>query len=262
MTCQELINELKAMAATPIDENQTCDTFKSGDPSAEIVGIAVSMFATPDVVRKASECGANLLIVHEPTYYNHFDTEKNDCPPASLKEKLIKDSGITIFRFHDYAHSCSPDLICEGELKYSGLKGEFREGKYSAVNDFILDEPMSALQLAKTLEEKLGIKHIRIAGNAHAEGRKISCNFGTPGHLVESLAESDFVLTGEICEWQLGEIARDYGQLGFNKAILVMGHIGSERAGMKHLADILVQRHPELSIQYIECGEVYSYSKR
>ena len=35
-----------------------------------------------------------------------------------------------------------------------------------------------------------------------------------------------------------------------------MGHIGSERAGMKHLADILVQRHPELSIQYIECGEV------
>ncbi len=260
MKCTELIDELKAMAAHKVDEAHTCDTVKSGNPDTEVTKVAVSMFATPEIVKKASAFGAELLIVHEPTYYNHFDSDKNDSVPASLKEKLIKESGITVFRFHDYAHSCEPDLICEGELKYLGLKGEFQKGKYFATNNFILNEPVTALELAKTAEKNLGIKHIRIAGNPSAKGQKISCSFGTPGHLEESLSDSDFVLTGEICEWQLGEIARDYGQLGFNKAVLVLGHIGSERAGMMHLADILTEKHPELSVKYFECGEVYSYT--
>ena len=260
MTSAELIDELKSMAAHPVDESHTCDTFKSGNPESEITKVAVTMFATPDVVRKAVQWGAQLLIVHEPTYYNHFDTDENNTVPASEKENLIKNSGIAVFRFHDYAHSCEPDLICEGELKYLGLKGEFHKGKYFAANGFTLDEPLTALELARIAEKNLGIRHIRIAGNPKAKGGKISCSFGTPGHLEESLADNDFVLTGEICEWQLGEIARDYGQLGYNKAVLVLGHIGSERAGMMHLADILSEKHKDLAVKYFECGEVYSYT--
>lgn len=260
MTNRELTEELKAMAAHPVDEAKTCDTFKSGDPDAELTKVAVSMFATPEVVREAAAWGADLLIVHEPTYYNHFDTDKNDFFPASGKEKLIRDTGIAVFRFHDHAHACEPDLICEGQLKYLGLKGEFRKGKYFATNNYILDEPMPALQLARTIEERLGLRHVRIAGSPYAKGRTIACSFGTPGHLEESLAENDFVLTGEICEWGFGERTRDYAQLGQDKAVLVLGHIGSERAGMMHLADILKEKHPEIPVRYIECGEVYSYT--
>lgn len=260
MTCTDLIGELKAMAAHPVDEKRTCDTVKSGDPDKTLTKVAVSMFATPEVVKKAAAWGAELLIVHEPTYYNHFDTDENISLPASEKEKLIRETGMTVFRFHDYAHACEPDLICEGELRYLGLKGEFRKGKYFAVNEYILDEPITALALAKTVEKNLGVKHVRIAGDPKAAGRRVSCSFGTPGHLEESLAENDFVLTGEICEWQLGEIARDYGQLGKKKAVLVLGHIGSERAGMMHLADILTEKHPGLSVRYLECGEVYTYT--
>lgn len=260
MTCKELTEELKAMAAVRVDAEHTCDTFKSGTPEAKVTKTAISMFATPEVVKQAAAWGANLLIVHEPTYYNHMDNAANDTLPATAKEKLIGETGITIFRFHDYAHACSPDLICEGELKYLGLQGNFRPGKYFAVNEFVLNEPVTAVQLAKTIETKLGIRHVRIAGDPKAKGRNISCSFGTPGHQRESLAENDFVLTGEICEWELGEIARDYGQLGLNKAILVLGHIGSERAGMMHLADILSEKHPGIPVKYFECSEVYSYT--
>ena len=260
MTCKELFNELKDMAVNKVDEEHTCDTFKSGNPNAVITKAAVSMFATPEVIKKAAEWGANLLIVHEPTFYDHFDSVENGSLPASEKEKLIREKGITIFRFHDYAHSCEPDLICEGELKYLGLAGEFIKGRYFATNSFVLDEPVTAVELAKTIEKKLGVKHVRIAGDPKAEGKKISCSFGTPGHLEEALAENDFVLTGEICEWGFGEMVRDCGLLGFGKAVLVLGHIGSERAGMMLLADKISQRHPELPVKYIECGEVYSYT--
>ena len=55
-------------------------------------------------------------------------------------------------------------------------------------------------------------------------------------------------------------MARDYAQMGYNKAMLVMGHIGSERNGMALIAHRLQQAHPEISVCYLECGEVYSYT--
>lgn len=255
----ELINELKSFAAIPVDETKTCDTVKSGDPEAEITKVGTTMFATPDVIRKAAEKGINFLIVHEPTYHTHMDDKVDDFI-SNEKKKLIEETGITIFRYHDFAHLSDPDLICEGELTALELDGQLKKGVYLGTNSYILDEEISAVKLAKRIEEKLGIKHVRIAGNPQAAGRKIACSFGTPGHLETSLADNDIVITGEICEWGLGEMTRDYAQLGYNKAVLVLGHIGSERAGMMLLAERLTELHPEIETEYIECGELYSYT--
>src|SRR5215217_7387176 len=52
----------------------TVDTFKSGDPETAVKGIAVTMMATLDVLKRAAERGDNLIITHEPTYYSHRDT--------------------------------------------------------------------------------------------------------------------------------------------------------------------------------------------
>lgn len=38
-----------------------------------------------------------------------------------------------------------------------------------------------------------------------------------------------------------------------------MGHIGSERDGMRLLTERLKKNYP-LDVRYIECGEVYSYT--
>src|SRR6266446_2971881 len=37
------------------------------------IGIAVTMMATFDVLQRAAAHGANLVITHEPTFYDHFD---------------------------------------------------------------------------------------------------------------------------------------------------------------------------------------------
>lgn len=181
-------------------------------------------------------------------------------PLAHEKKAFLEKSGITVFRFHDYAHRMDPDLICRGELHYMELKGEYQKGEHFAVNRFILEEEMTAKELACHLEKKLNLRHIRIAGCSDRKGRSIACCFGTPGHVAEELEKNDFVLTGEICEWNEGELARDYAQFGYNKAILVMGHIGSERDGMALLREILCKKHPELQTRYFECGELYTYT--
>ncbi len=259
MKVKELTGELIALAAEPIAESETVDCIKVGDDQAEIRKIAVAMFATPEVIRQAAAFGANFLIVHEPVFYNHTDTAM-PFEQCYTKKALLEQYGITVFRFHDYAHSMLPDLIFDGQLRASGLQGHFERGKYWAVNRFVLDTPMTTVELAKTLEERLHIKHLRIAGARTNAVKTISCCFGTPGHVLEEFHECDTVLTGETGEWTVAEYVRDYHQFGGEKSVIVMGHFNSEKCGMELLAARLTQMHPSIETKYFDCADVYSYT--
>lgn len=254
MTALELLNKLKADIEFSDD---TVDTLKSGNGDVHLKKVAVSMFGTPDVISDAVRWGADLLIVHEPIFYQHMDTPAG-YEVEKLKRDFVEKSGITVFRYHDYAHSRKPDLIFEGEMKFMGLKGKVAGNPYYAVNRFELDSPMTASELAKHLESRLNIKQIRIAGASDKPGKLISCCFGIPGHIAEELQECDFVFAGEIREWDEGEMAKEYAQLGYGKAILVLGHIGSERDGMKLLTEELANTYKDISFRYFECEELYN----
>ena len=241
---------------------KTCDTLKAGNPNKELNKVAVTMFATVETVKRAKAWGADMLIVHEPTYYDHFE-EIDDLPVVLAKRKLIEESGITIYRFHDYMHDREIDQIPEGEIYYLGLKGRVEKTPYSASYLFTADEPTTALELANKMENELGIKRVRIAGTRDKKSTKIALCFGTPGGVFELLCDEsiEIVLTGEACEWKLAEYARDADALGINKSLIVMGHIGSERDGMRLLAKRLSEKHTEFETCYIECGEVYTYTE-
>lgn len=259
MKISEIINYLENLVAIPLKDD-TCDRVIIGSAQKEITGIGVSMFATPNVIKQAKADGINLLIVHEPLCYDNMDKIVR-YPIGHEKIKLISEAGITVYRCHDIAHNTEPDIIYEGQIESMGLLGRCVKGKHWAVNRYVLDNEITAAELASILEKQYGIKHIRIIGSTDKKGKNISCCFGTPGHVIEELHETDFVLTGEICEWREAEAVRDMAEMGYNKAVLVMGHIGSEREGMKLLANILNERFSDISSTYIECGEVYSYVK-
>jgi len=103
---------------------------------------------------------------------------------------------------------------------------------------------------------------MRICGTRDIPSTKITLMCGTPGGTFEELQNDgcEILLTGEACEWAIAEYARDASQLGFNKTLIIMGHIGSERDGMKYTTELLTKLHPELEVKYFECGEVYSYT--
>lgn len=258
MNGTKLINELKAGAFGP---EVTCDTVKSGDPNKEIKKVAFTMFATVDTVKKAIEWGADMIVVHEPTYYDHWDKEISS-PVALAKKEFIDSTGIVIFRYHDHMHARIVDQITEGELFYLGLNGNFDRTPYSASYTLRLNEPVTALELAKKMENQLNIKHVRIAGERNKKATKIAACFGTPAGVFELLCSDDIeiVLTGEACEWKLSEYARDAAALGINKSLIVMGHIPSERDGMRLLAKRVEEKYTNLEVKYIECGEVYTYT--
>ena len=258
MKAKELIEALRKDAAIP---TVTCDTLKAGSDEREISRLAVSMFATVEVLREVKAWGADMLIVHEPTYYDHMDVR---CADAVTKEKerLIEESGITLYRHHDGMHYRAVDLIAKGELHYIGLSGSLRKTPYAASSLYTLDEGISALALAERLEKELGISHVRIAGERNKISTKIAACFGTPSGVFDLLKsdEVEILLVGETCEWMVAEYARDAAALGKNKSVIVMGHIGSERDGMRYLTERLKEDYPSLSVRYFECQEVYTYT--
>ncbi len=259
MKINELISELCAEAVRPVDKEHTVDVIKVGNGDEEIKNVGTAMFATPDVIARAKANGVNFLIIHEPLFYTHFDKEM----PYELcfkKKKLIEDAGITVFRFHDYPHSMSPDMIYDGQIMFSGLQGHWGGEQYWAVNRFILDNEITTLELARALEENMGFKNLRIVGSRDNTVKTIGCCFGTPGHIFDELGECDTVLTGEICEWSHGEYVRDLMQMGTPKSMIVMGHLNSEKYGMKLLAQRLTEKHPEFKTHYFDCEDIYSYT--
>lgn len=260
MKAYEIMDDLFSLSR-PLWSDRTCDTLKAGDPERSVTKVAVSMFATVDIVRAARDWGAQLLIVHEPTYYNHWDKHTDD-PFETEKRRLIEESGLTVYRFHDHPHCTDPDIITAGEIQYLGLNCTVEKTDVLGLTRLHLATPMTPRQLAKHIEDSLGIAHVRVAGAADVPCSCVSMMVGTPGGLEQELLRcgTEIIVTGEICEWSLGERVRDAAQLGYRKAVLVLGHIGSERDGMKYTAQILKERQPHLDVRYFECGEVYAYS--
>jgi len=140
------------------------DRLITGSYDAEVTGIVVTFMATVDVIRKATELGANLIITHEPTFYTGGDTTdwlEND-PVYLEKKKLIESHGIAIWRYHDSMHMAQPDGI------YAGLWKEIDWEKYlvSTDNPWIYEIPETTLaDLARFFREKLSGGVVRIVGN-------------------------------------------------------------------------------------------------
>ncbi|MBE7021438.1 MAG: hypothetical protein E7411_08420 [Ruminococcaceae bacterium] len=242
-----------------------CDVCKAGDPEKEVRKVAVTMFPTVKVIKEAVEWGADLLIVHEPLYFNGREEVNENDKVATAKKELVEKSGLTIFRYHDHPHYTVPDIIAKGEFKYMQLPGRYESTEIFDLARFYPDEPITASELARHIEINLGVKHLRICGARDIPSTVISSVFGSGGEIAFNelkREDSQIVLVGETCEWAYGEYARDAAELGFNKSLIIMGHIGSERDGMKYTRDLLLEKHPELSVEYFECDEVYTYTDK
>lgn len=101
-TAEEVVATIREHVGIPW-QKETVDTFKAGNPDTPVTGIAVTMMATMDVLERAAANGQNLVITHEPTFYNHLDQPDGmDESDAVWKEKraFLEKHGMVVWRFH------------------------------------------------------------------------------------------------------------------------------------------------------------------
>ena len=234
----------------------TVDTCKAGSLDKSVHKLAVCFIATPRVIHEAAKWGADMILTHEPTFYTHDDTADSD-PVTLAKKSLIEETDMVICRFHDGMHTAFPDLITKGFIQQTTLSGDLLDAVH-----FRLCEPMTPRELATLVKVRCHLQQVRIMGNVNKPVQTLGLYLGAPdGETVfRDLKDgkSDCVLIGEVCEWSIGEYVRDAAQLGFLKTVMALGHVGSERDGMRALADTLSERIPGVETQYFDCDEVFT----
>ena len=238
-TARQIIDQIKTHVGVPW-RDETVDTIKAGDPDTPITGVATTMMATFDVIRRAKAEGKNLIITHEPTFYSHLDKtdtfEKENDSIWADKLKFIVDHKMVVWRFHDHWHMRRPDGIMEGVLHSLGWE-KFYNPEARLVT---LPSAVTLEALASDVQKKLGARVLRVVGAKQMKVTAIAMQPGAGGPVGHRRAlqrpEVEVLLIGEVPEWETIEYVSDAVAQGKRKALLLVGHIPSEQPGMENCA--------------------------
>jgi len=259
MTIQNVIDLI--IEAVPVAPREgSVDTVKTGYPAQQVTGVVSTFLATYEVIEKAAAAGANLIITHEPTFYNHLDQVdwlQND-PVYLAKRDLIDRHNIVIWRFHDYWHMHRPDGIITGVLNDLGWKEYADPEKLH-----LCTIPAASLrELAAFFKNRLSINHVQVVGDLDMNCRRVGLLVGAAGgrqHITFLGNEDvDVIAVGEINEWETCEYVRDAIASGREQALIILGHANSEESGMRWLVDWLQPRIPDVPVTFIPAGDPFT----
>ncbi|MBS5724405.1 MAG: Nif3-like dinuclear metal center hexameric protein [Clostridiales bacterium] len=234
------------------------DSCKAGDPACEVDKIAVCFAATPEVLRQAANWGAQLLITHEPTYYNHLD-EFHPSALSDRKKELVEESGLTIYRYHDSMHFQGKDAVGQSFLELVPWKGTF-----DGTLHFTFDTPTTPAQIIEDICTGLKLPCLRRIGRRDGTVKKVGLFLGARDESAYEpffTDDTDLAICGEACEWQFGEPVREAAQFGMQKTMLLLGHVQSEKFAMKSFAKEINGKFDGIPAQYFECGDLFTYDR-
>ena len=258
MTAAEVVERMKTHL-TCSWAKETVDTFKAGHPEQEITGVACTFMATVDVLKQAASLGCNLVITHEPTYYNHLDKKdmlEND-PVYAAKQAIIEENNMVVFRFHDHWHRTTPDGI------YVGMTDKLQWDQYLVKGEKgIFDLP--GITLAEVTDHMMKVfpeAIIRVIGDPDLVVEKTAFSAGAPGssrHIrLLQKEEINLVVIGEAPEWESLAYVNDASQAGLPKSMIILGHTVSEEAGMEYCAQWMRSFINEVPVHFIAAGDPF-----
>lgn len=260
MTIQQVIDLiLKSIPGAPF--KTTVDTIKAGDVNQPVTGIVTTMFATVEVIKKTASLGANFIIAHEPTFYNHLDEtdwlEKDEV--LKYKTDLLKKHNIVVWRFHDYIHAHQPDGVLMGVLTALGW-----QKYYDAKKPYLLTiAPATLRSITEHAKNKLGISHVKVIGDGSEICKRIAFIPGAAGGRTQITAlqkeKPDLLICGELNEWETSEYIRDLRSMGGKTSLLVLGHIVSEEPGLEWLVKWLQPQLPRTKITHIPSTDAFRW---
>ena len=267
LTANQVIERIRQHIGVPW-QAQTVDTFKAGNPDTQVTGICTTVMATMDVLKQSAASGMNLIITHEPTFWNHLDQTKgfdND-PIYACKQKVIQTHDLVVWRFHDHWHRRQPDGILTGIVNTLGWSQYQKpdpagsKGNYQGRQFFVLPET-SLNNLAANLQARLKSRVTRVVGSPQGRVTNVALE---PGYssleaAMKTLQRNDVqvLIVGEPREWEAVEYVKDAVACGDNKALVILGHVTSEDPGMEQCAKWLQTFITEIPIRWIPAGEPF-----
>jgi putative NIF3 family GTP cyclohydrolase 1 type 2 len=258
LTAYEVVELMKQNLSCSWSE-KTVDTFKAGNPENEITGIACTFMATVNVLKHAAAQGCNLVITHEPTYYNHLDSKEkleND-PVYAAKQAIIDEHNLIVFRFHDHWHRTTPDGIYVGMNRKMKWDTYLLEGEKN-----IFDFPGLKLSDVSThLKSVFPAANLRVIGDPKLKIKRAAFSAGAPGSDTHfkllQRGDINLLVIGEAPEWETIEYVRDAVQARLPRSLIILGHTVSEEAGMEYCAEWMRTFIKDVPVFFIPAGDPF-----
>ena len=250
-----------------VDE-PSVDRVVVGDPGTVVTKIGTAWMPYWDTIRDAAANGINTMVVHEPTFYTHWDLDRPtgdyyNAPEAAKtayldlvqqKKEWIEAHELVIIRSHDV-----PDKIADFGMPYAlgkalGFSNEDVIRARTYYNVYRV-EPQPAIELARKMAaqlKSLGQPGVAFYGEAQRVVR--SAGVGT-GYISNPMQfadmEPDLFVTINDCinTWTEGVFAADSGY-----PLVVIDHGTSEEFGMRLLNDRLKAAFPDHEVVHFEQG--------
>ena len=269
MKAGELHAALRALHPVP---EPSVDRIILGSAETEVRGVGVMWMPTWAALRAAAAAGANVMVVHEPTFYTHRDLDEFAQEFAGLKpraraaleetraakERWIREQGLVVIRCHDVIDAM-PGGVVDSLARALGFSADqaVATGNYRVIS---LREPRRAAGIARHLARAfaaLGQPGVAFYGDENRLVTKLGLGTGygcDPWRQIELGAEMALVIDDRIKVWTEPVWAEDAGY-----PLAVINHGTSEEWGVRTLAGIFRKQFPQLPVHLVPQGCGYRW---
>jgi putative NIF3 family GTP cyclohydrolase 1 type 2 len=206
------------------------------------------------------------VIPHEPTWYNHYDHVEHLQGDAVYEAKMrfLEDTGMVIWRFHDYSHRMKPDVIIRGVVRRLG----YEDCQGDPDDDRLYDIPAISFEdLVQRCKTRLGIPYLKVVGDPGTNCRRVAIfvGWGSAGILDDDQVlylvkkKADVVICGESAEWVTCEYVRDAMEAGVGKGLILLGHAASEEPGTQDVVEWLQPLIPDVKVTFVAAGDPFRF---
>lgn len=249
------------------------DRIVIGDPQTKIARVGTCWQPYFSTLREAKEQGINLMIVHEPTFYTHWDLDQEDelfsrtPSPAQekyveavvTKKKWIEENDMVIIRSHDV-----PDILKGFGMPFAlghslGYENKdiIRSKDYYNVYQVAPDK---AWNVASNIASSLMVLNqpgVAFYGDKNRMVSTVGLGTGCicdPMQYEELNPDLHIAIDDTIRTWTQTSYAEDTGN-----PLVVINHGTSEEMGMRLLNEHLSQNIPEIEFIHLNQGCSYRW---
>jgi putative NIF3 family GTP cyclohydrolase 1 type 2 len=254
LTAGQVVARIRTQVGVPWRET-SIDGFKTGGADALVTGIATTVAATADVLKRAAAAGRNLVITQEPTFYTASEDGGNRAGDAVYlaKKALVDERHLVVWRFTEHWNARKPNesvTALANALGWSAYRQPDGDAIYR-VPDLRLDA------LIEHVRTKLHLRGgLRWIGRPDMTVRTVVLSPG-PTDLASTVARmprADVLIAGEPREWEVVPYVLDAGA---QKAIVSVGRIVSLEPGASACAAWIRAFVPEIGVEAFAVGDPY-----
>lgn len=246
--CSDILEELEKKYPLCMAESWDNPGLQAGSRKTEVEKVYIALDATDEVIEKARNAGAELLLTHHPLLFSPIRKVNTDDFTGRRIVELIR-AGISCYAMHT-----NYDVVTMGALagEMLGLQrmevmevtyedGERKEG-FGRTGE--LPEEMTLQECGEHVKRVFGLDTVKIFGDLQQKVRRAAVLPGSGKSMVKAARETGAQVL----------ISGDFGHHdGINAvmqglAVIDAGHYGIEHIFIPQMAAYMKEKFPELKV--------------